>query len=722
MLHAPASENKNDKVSGKSRGVAEPEREASPRKSAPEQFAASAVNDATSGGDGPTSRRQKLSTLQGALGNQAVLRLLDRHSVDEALRPPGQPLDARAREFFEPHIKHDFSRVRLHTDATAAKSARSLKARAYTLGQRIVFGANEYQPDTVKGRRLLAHELAHAAQQPTRGDALEGAAALEASEPGDGFEREANRVAASITSGNKKGQHALASVSRSSLRIAREGEGTTNAAEAKAGVEPSTVLPFKGQQPGEEGWDSDAILKNSKIDAGSEAGKAISAGTKKVEEMSLQMAMQTADEMKSAMGGDEYWGALMKASLTCSLFAVSVTLLSATYADLDNFAAITDVLAKNGDEKKKGLVAWSNRPDAAPSTAAPKADAPAGGPAATNAVPTPGTWAPAYGATPKTHTGKTVEEYQKLMGTGDFSQGQGIELLKAASAYGGPKRKTMKITDDQLYYIFPDLKKDVDADASGKTKEKANNYLKRLNEAFQVMMIDTVPAQAVYLAHSYVESDQFRKFNETTQERYNDDPKKAKLDESYLQTTYMEPSEKALKKDPNAKNPFRTTVNPVKADDPSAGWDQSFIGRGPLQVTHRAIYVQVIAFLDKRVQQATADKDDETAKIALEAENALKADPRNAADPKYAFLVSAAFMQMAGGVRRTSLLGKKPGFEGEGPESIWMTGKNLEQTEPIDKPTLKADAYKRAVKVLTEADAEEQKNAEQKKPEPPAAQ
>jgi hypothetical protein len=58
----------------------------------------------------------------------------------------------------------DFSRVRIHTDARAAESARSLGALAYTVGDHVVFGAGRFAPGTPAGGRLLAHELAHVAQ------------------------------------------------------------------------------------------------------------------------------------------------------------------------------------------------------------------------------------------------------------------------------------------------------------------------------------------------------------------------------------------------------------------------------------------------------------------------------------------------------------------------------------------------------------------------------
>lgn len=351
-------------------------------------------------------------------------------------------------------------------------------------------------------------------------------------------------------------------------------------------------------------------------------------------------------------------------------------------------------------------------PQAAPQAAAPTDAAAKAAADEAAANKPPGAWAPAYGSR-KTHTGLTVGEYQKAMGTGDFSKGQGVELLKDANLYGGTPRKARTVTLEQLYRIFPDLKADVDADTTNTIKPKVDNYLANLNQAFRVMGINTVEAQATYLAHAYVESDQFRRFNETTKARYIDDPKQAQLDEGYLQEQYMEPTKEAREeaartKTPPAPNPYRTTVNPLRANDPTQGWEQSFIGRGPLQVTHRAVYVQVIAFLDKRVQQAKQEKDWETARVAREAQDALQADPRNAADPRYAFLISAAFMQMAGGVRRSaSLKGRKnlPDFTGKGPESTWMTGSHLESTDPIDKPKLKADAYKRAAEEFIKADA-----------------
>jgi hypothetical protein len=82
-----------------------------------------------------------------------------------ALRGGGQPLSDTHRSFFESRFGYDFSGVRIHNDAGAAQSAGELGARAYTVGQDVVFGAGEFQPGTPSGMHLMAHELTHVVQQ-----------------------------------------------------------------------------------------------------------------------------------------------------------------------------------------------------------------------------------------------------------------------------------------------------------------------------------------------------------------------------------------------------------------------------------------------------------------------------------------------------------------------------------------------------------------------------
>ena len=86
-------------------------------------------------------------------------------SVHSVLSSPGRPLDPATRAFMEPRFGHDFSGVRVHTDASAADSARAVNALAFTAGPHVVFGSNQYAPGTAEGKRLLAHELTHVVQQ-----------------------------------------------------------------------------------------------------------------------------------------------------------------------------------------------------------------------------------------------------------------------------------------------------------------------------------------------------------------------------------------------------------------------------------------------------------------------------------------------------------------------------------------------------------------------------
>jgi outer membrane protein OmpA-like peptidoglycan-associated protein len=85
--------------------------------------------------------------------------------VQDVLRSPGQPLTSEDLEFFEPRFGFDLSRVRIHSDQSAAESAHAVDALAYTYGTDIAFAAGQYRPATESGRRLLAHELAHVVQQ-----------------------------------------------------------------------------------------------------------------------------------------------------------------------------------------------------------------------------------------------------------------------------------------------------------------------------------------------------------------------------------------------------------------------------------------------------------------------------------------------------------------------------------------------------------------------------
>jgi len=116
--------------------------------------------------------------------------------VHDTLRSSGHALDPAPRAFMESRFGHDFSQVRVHTDAKAAASARAVNALAYTVGRDVVFDTGRYAPGSSEGLRLLAHELTHVVQQRARMAAPQPLLALGRSD--DQSEREADRVAGAL--------------------------------------------------------------------------------------------------------------------------------------------------------------------------------------------------------------------------------------------------------------------------------------------------------------------------------------------------------------------------------------------------------------------------------------------------------------------------------------------------------------------------------------------
>jgi hypothetical protein len=86
-------------------------------------------------------------------------------SVDRVLASPGRPLEPALRQDMEQRFGHDFSRVRIHSGEVAEQSARKVNAKAYTVGNNVVFGSDQFAPASHEGRRLIAHELTHVLQQ-----------------------------------------------------------------------------------------------------------------------------------------------------------------------------------------------------------------------------------------------------------------------------------------------------------------------------------------------------------------------------------------------------------------------------------------------------------------------------------------------------------------------------------------------------------------------------
>lgn len=103
----------------------------------------------------------------------------------------GSRLDSGMERWADRRLAPGMPAVGIHTDATANALAQSVSARAFTVRNDIFFSGGAYQPHTSRGRELVAHELAHVAQQ--QGAATSGP--LKVSQPGDALERDAERIA-----------------------------------------------------------------------------------------------------------------------------------------------------------------------------------------------------------------------------------------------------------------------------------------------------------------------------------------------------------------------------------------------------------------------------------------------------------------------------------------------------------------------------------------------
>jgi hypothetical protein len=244
------------------------------------------------------------------------------------------------------------------------------------------------------------------------------------------------------------------------------------------------------------------------------------------------------------------------------------------------------------------------------------------------------TWSKDY-KSKKTRQGKTLDEYKALIGTKD-AEGY-APAIKAASAWGGTKVSPVALTRAELgAIVLPEGKGDADLASHEK---RLDDYLPFINNAFETMGIDTVEAQASFLAHA-AESGSFAKMTEV------------------------------MDATPRAYKPF--------------------IGRGPIQVTWEYGYVQALAYVEARGEQLEAEaaalektapgspevtRLRDLAALAKEAKVAIKGDINEAANPKYTFLFSTALMHISRGVKRSANLkgASSPAFAGNSNEDQWVT-------------------------------------------------
>lgn len=86
-------------------------------------------------------------------------------SYINSLNGKGTHLPKQTNLFFSTKMGYDFSEVKIHTDKAASDSAKAVNAKAYTIGNNIVFDEGQYNIASTEGKRLMAHELTHVIQQ-----------------------------------------------------------------------------------------------------------------------------------------------------------------------------------------------------------------------------------------------------------------------------------------------------------------------------------------------------------------------------------------------------------------------------------------------------------------------------------------------------------------------------------------------------------------------------
>ncbi|PWB50049.1 MAG: hypothetical protein C3F06_13180 [Candidatus Methanoperedenaceae archaeon] len=112
---------------------------------------------------GKDEKNEKLQAKETRNQTPEVKPLIEENIISS--KSGGQPLPESVRSFFEPRFGYDFSNVKIHNDVKAAESARVLQAHAFTFGEDLFFGEGQYEPETIHGKTVLAHELTHIVQQ-----------------------------------------------------------------------------------------------------------------------------------------------------------------------------------------------------------------------------------------------------------------------------------------------------------------------------------------------------------------------------------------------------------------------------------------------------------------------------------------------------------------------------------------------------------------------------
>jgi hypothetical protein len=193
-----------------------------------------------------------------------------------------------------------------------------------------------------------------------------------------------------------------------------------------------------------------------------------------------------------------------------------------------------------------------------------------------------------------------------------------------------------------------------------------NNHLAQMNAAFETMQIDTVQSQALFLAHQAGEAQGGNAMVEKGAKGRSYAPFQGRGPlqvtggPAYIRTlTYLKARGDQL--DAEIKTKTKTKTDLEGKPNPSA--------EDKKQITD----------LDTEIAAATKQKAD-----VDECVQVCTADVRQAANPKYAYLFSAAYMHASRGVEKSGQVGATTTFDGVGPDESWESGGN--QQVDLDNP------------------------------------
>jgi hypothetical protein len=120
-------------------------------------------------------RKQKRSTKKTGIFPQSANAFFQpvKQIMETGIHSPSQELPADIIGFFEPRLNIRLDNVRVHEGEEAGKAAEEINAKAFTHKNHIIFNKGEYDPNSMAGKKLIAHELVHIGQQKRSGPAFQ---------------------------------------------------------------------------------------------------------------------------------------------------------------------------------------------------------------------------------------------------------------------------------------------------------------------------------------------------------------------------------------------------------------------------------------------------------------------------------------------------------------------------------------------------------------------